>query len=74
MITVRRPRTLTEEVGREIIRQIVDGHLKPGDKFPPESELMSQLHMSRGVVLFTFGAQKYGCYGWSWVLARRQSE
>ena len=50
MITIRKPRTLTEEVGREIIRQIIDGHLKPGDRFPPESELMSQLHTSRGVV------------------------
>jgi DNA-binding FadR family transcriptional regulator len=50
MITIHKPRTLTQEVTRQIIRQIIDGHLKPGDQFPPESELVNQLRVSRGVV------------------------
>jgi GntR family transcriptional regulator, transcriptional repressor for pyruvate dehydrogenase complex len=47
---IHKPRTLTQEVSREIVRQIIAGHLKPGDQFPPEPELMRQLHVSRGVV------------------------
>jgi GntR family transcriptional repressor for pyruvate dehydrogenase complex len=36
-----------EEVAARIRRLIADGHLKPGDKLPPERELASMLDVSR---------------------------
>lgn len=46
----RRGRTLAEEVVNSLTERIQQGHLKPGDKLPTESEIMATLGVSRTVV------------------------
>ncbi len=46
LVPVRRSKVY-EEVAARIRRLIADGHLKPGDKLPPERELASMLGVSR---------------------------
>ncbi len=38
---------ISEDIANQIKRLIVDGKLKPGDKLPPERELIKQLGVSR---------------------------
>lgn len=42
--------TLAERVGESILKRIVEGELKPGDKLPSERELGEQFGVSRTVV------------------------
>lgn len=42
--------TLTEAVIQEILSQVRDGRLAPGDRLPPEKTLMQQLGVSRPVL------------------------
>jgi GntR family transcriptional repressor for pyruvate dehydrogenase complex len=46
---IHRPRVY-EEVARRLQALIVDGQLKPGDRLPPERELVRQFQVSRGSV------------------------
>lgn len=39
-----------EDVARRLQTLILEGKLKPGDRLPPERELVRQLHVSRGSV------------------------
>ncbi|MCI9226890.1 MAG: FadR family transcriptional regulator [Dorea sp.] len=51
----RAARTLLyEEVVKDLYQMIDDEHLKPGDKMPPERELMEQLDVSRNVLREAF--------------------
>ena len=51
----RAARTLLyEEVVKDLFQMIDDEHLKPGDKMPPERELMEQLDVSRNVLREAF--------------------
>ena len=51
----RAARTLLyEEVVKDLYQMIHDEHLKPGDKMPPERELMEQLDVSRNVLREAF--------------------
>ena len=51
----RAARTLLyEEVVKDLYQMIDDEHLKPGDKMPPERELMEQLYVSRNVLREAF--------------------
>jgi len=47
--SVRRD-TLSKQVVNRIIQLLLDGQLKPGDKLPPEMELIEQLEVSRPVL------------------------
>ena len=47
--TVKR-NTLAQQVMEQIITLLISGKLKPGDKLPPEMELMEQMDVSRPVV------------------------
>ena len=47
---LRREPTLAERVGESILKRIVEGELKPGDKLPSERELGEQFGVSRTVV------------------------
>ena len=47
--TVKR-NTLAQQVMEQIIMLLISGQLKPGDRLPPEMELMEQLDVSRPVV------------------------
>jgi len=42
--------TLSKQVVNRIIQLLLDGQLKPGDKLPPEMELIEQLEVSRPVL------------------------
>ncbi|MCS0788558.1 FadR/GntR family transcriptional regulator [Cytobacillus pseudoceanisediminis] len=42
--------TLAQQVMEQIISLLMSGQLKPGDRLPPEMELMEQLDVSRPVV------------------------
>jgi GntR family transcriptional regulator, transcriptional repressor for pyruvate dehydrogenase complex len=46
---IRRPR-LYEEVAKQLQGMIGDGRLKPGDRLPPERELVQRFQVSRGSV------------------------
>jgi GntR family transcriptional repressor for pyruvate dehydrogenase complex len=46
---VRRPR-LCDEVARQLQELIHAGHLKPGDRLPPERDLVRRFQVSRGSV------------------------
>ena len=51
----RAARTLLyEEVVKDLYQLIDEEHLKPGDKLPPERELMEQLDVSRNVLREAF--------------------
>ncbi len=51
----RAARTLLyEEVVKDLYQMIDEEHLKPGDKMPPERELMEQLDVSRNVLREAF--------------------
>lgn len=51
----RAARTLLyEEVVKDLYRLIDEEHLKPGDKLPPERELMEELDVSRNVLREAF--------------------
>ena len=51
----RAARTLLyEEVVKDLYQMIDDEHLNPGDKMPPERELMEQLDVSRNVLREAF--------------------
>ncbi|HZG72309.1 MAG TPA: FadR/GntR family transcriptional regulator [Chondromyces sp.] len=47
--TVRRS-TLSQQVVEQIVYLLINGKLKPGDKLPPEMELMEQFDVSRPVL------------------------
>ncbi|EMR06992.1 Pyruvate dehydrogenase complex repressor [Bhargavaea cecembensis DSE10] len=47
--TVKR-NTLAQQVMEQIVTLLLSGQLKPGDRLPPEMELMEQLDVSRPVV------------------------
>ena len=46
----RRPRGLVPEIVASLGKSIRDGHIKPGDKLPTESEIMARFTVSRTVV------------------------
>ncbi|HET7826378.1 MAG TPA: FadR/GntR family transcriptional regulator [Anaeromyxobacter sp.] len=46
---IRRPR-LSEEIARQLQAMIGDGRFKPGDRLPPERELVRRFQVSRGSV------------------------
>jgi GntR family transcriptional repressor for pyruvate dehydrogenase complex len=48
--TVERENSLVSRVARQIEHLIVEGHLKPGEHLPPQSELARQFDVSRTVV------------------------
>jgi len=43
-------RRLSEQVAQEILRQIAEGRLRPGDRLPTESQLVQQLAVGRSSV------------------------
>jgi GntR family transcriptional regulator, transcriptional repressor for pyruvate dehydrogenase complex len=47
---VRRPRGLVNEVVEGLSASIREGHIKPGDKLPTESEIVARFDVSRTVV------------------------
>ena len=49
MDTVRRS-TLSQQVLEQIVHLLMSGQLKPGDKLPPEMNLMEQFDVSRPVL------------------------
>jgi GntR family transcriptional regulator, transcriptional repressor for pyruvate dehydrogenase complex len=44
------PSRLFERIAEQIERSILDGHLKPGDRLPPERDLAQQFDVSRTAV------------------------
>ncbi|HZG73095.1 MAG TPA: FadR/GntR family transcriptional regulator, partial [Chondromyces sp.] len=42
--------TLSKQVVEQIVQLLIDGQMKPGDKLPPEMELMEALEVSRPVL------------------------
>jgi len=42
--------TLPETISEQIAAQIIDGHLKPGDRLPTEPELMDQFDVGRSTI------------------------
>ena len=49
MDTVRRS-TLSQQVLEQIVQLLMSGQLNPGDKLPPEMNLMEQFDVSRPVL------------------------
>ena len=45
-----RRESLSEQVAEKIQQFIIQGHLRPGDRLPPERELGEQLGVSRTVI------------------------
>jgi DNA-binding FadR family transcriptional regulator len=42
--------TMTEQVANRLVKLLSNGHLRPGDKLPPERELAKQLNVGRTTV------------------------
>src|ERR1051326_1762107 len=48
---ISRPKsTITQEIAAQLIRSIVDGHYKPGDKLPSEPELCQSFQIGRNAL------------------------
>jgi len=48
---ISRPKsTITQEIAAQLIRSIVDGHYKPGDKLPSEPELCDSFQIGRNAL------------------------
>src|SRR5215475_5219312 len=48
---ISRPtRTIAQEIAGQLIRSVVDGHFKPGDKLPSESELCESFNIGRNAL------------------------
>lgn len=50
------PRRLSDQVVDSLIAMIASGELKPGDKLPPEPQLMSQFGVGRSSIREAIGA------------------
>lgn len=46
----------SEQISRQLLQRIVDGHFKPGERLPPERDLASIFNVSRVVVRESIGS------------------
>jgi GntR family transcriptional repressor for pyruvate dehydrogenase complex len=46
----------SEQISRQLLQRIVDGHFQPGDRLPPERDLASIFNVSRVVVRESIGS------------------